>query len=238
MKSTVLLNPLAKLASGVFLFSLLISSPLLGHSAVKHLMITEIQITGENSSQDYLKIYNPTPKIINVGGYQLRKRTCQGKEYSLKVFPKGTIILPKKSLTWANAQDNFAQLIQANFSSRATLSANNSVALFNKKGEILDSVAWGQPKRYFGFGKPFSVNPQAHQVLKRKQNGNCFLDSDNNALDFYLASDLTSSPITDNLNSEQSASRLSSQGLRLGLGGGFGLLGLILVLILERKKSS
>ena len=201
-----------------------------------HLVVTEVQIAGEQSSQDYLRIYNPTLKAINVSGYRLRKRSCQGKDYSVKVFPKGTIIPSKKFLTWANAQNNFAALIQADCSSKATLSANNSVALLDRKGNLIDSVSWGAPQKHFGQGKPFPSNPKARQVLRRKQDDDCFLDSDNDSVDFYLDQDLTSSSIADNLTLERPISRSSSKWLIVGFGGAFSLLAMVIILLNKKLK--
>ena len=192
-------------------------------------MITEVQVAGENWSQDYVKIYNPFEQSVDLSGYRLRKRTRSGKEYSLKVFPRGAILPPQKFLTWANSQNNFAQLMQADYTSRATLSANNSVALLDEKGGVIDSVAWGRPQRYFGFGKPFPDNPPPGQHLERKRDNQNFIDSNNDAVDFFLVNNLTSLPITDNLNPEQSAFRFSSKGLSFGLEGSFILLSLILI---------
>lgn len=236
MKSTALLNLYLKLTGEAFLFLFLFSFPFPLNAATEHLMITAVQIAGENLSQDYLKIYNPFRQSINLSGYHLRKRTYRGKEYSLKVFPSGTILPPHQFLTWANSQNNFAQLIQADYASRATLSRNNSVALLNKRGEILDAVAWGHPQKYFGFGKPFPDNPPPGQHLERKRDGQNFIDSNNDAVDFFLINNLTSWPITDNLNSEQSSFRLSSKGLTFGLEGSLALLSLIFILIFNFKE--
>lgn len=218
-------------------FLLFLLSPLSAQACtpLQHLAIVEIQISGEQPSQDYVKIYNPTSQVVNLGGYQLRKKTRQGKTYSIKVFSPEQTIPPKGFFIWANAQNHFAELIKANSLSQATLSINNSVALLDKQKNIIDSVSWGDPTLSFSPGKPFPQNPQEQQILKRKHDENCFLDSDDNSVDFYLNPDLTSHAIPDNLVLGTQTPQSSSKWLGLGLGGGFGLLSVVLVLLLEKK---
>lgn len=155
--------------------------------ASSHLLIVEVQIQGEESSNDFIKIYNPTENNIDITGFQLKKRSSTGKEYSLRVFPKGSEIPAYGYFIWANSKNNFAQTIGANIESTATLSKNNSIALLDKEKNIVDALCWGTPQNPFQEGECFSENPGKNQRLIRKKTNGKFQDTNNNKNDFFLS---------------------------------------------------
>lgn len=152
------------------------------------LLIFEIQITGGpgNSEQDFIKIYNPTSYAVNAGGWKLRKRSKTGGDASIKVIPDGTAISSGAVLTWANSKDNFAGTVGADISSTATISADNSIAILDADGKIIDAVAWGGGTGQFVEGAPYPNNPEAGQILRRKTGGANLQDTDNNSADFSV----------------------------------------------------
>ncbi|TSC59466.1 MAG: hypothetical protein LiPW15_838 [Parcubacteria group bacterium LiPW_15] len=156
--------------------------------AAAKLLIFEVQITGGpgNSEQDFIKIYNPTPYAVNASGWKLRKRSKTGGESSIKVVPEGTSIASGAVLTWANSKDNFAATMSAEISSTATISADNSIAILDGDGKIIDAVAWGGGSGQFAEGSPYPMSPEAGQILRRKTGGANLQDTDNNAADFEV----------------------------------------------------
>lgn len=214
--------------------------PRLGYSQISpaggQLLITEVQIAGSRSSEDYLRIYNPGNEEIDLSHFQLKKRTQSGGEYSLFSFPKGSLIGPRESLVWANSREGLADFLSTPYQSQATLAANNSLALLNSQKIVVDALAWGKGDAPFREGSPFPQNPSSHQQLKRKRFQGEYLDSDNNQADFFLDPlRLTASQQTDNLVlGSQTPKPLSSLAV-LSLGIGIGLVSLIIVLFLKRK---
>lgn len=169
------------------LFSTFLFLPLfVAKGTSDHLLIIEVQIQGEEVNDDYIKIYNPSSEDLDISGYKLRKRTSTGRESSLRVFPKGSIISGKGYFFWAHK--NFAPKINAQVKSSATLAKNNSIALLDKNGKIIDALAWGQSQNPFVEGKAFPENPSKNQKLIRKKENGLYLDTNNNADDFYLSS--------------------------------------------------
>jgi len=162
-----------------------------------HLLIVEIQIQGASSKDDYIKIFNPLKEGLDLSGYKLRKRSSTGRESSIRRFPEGTKITSRGYLIWANK--NYASQIGAQLQSSATLAKNNSVALLNPQGEILDAVAWGDPSNPYKEGEVFPENPSKNQKLVRKKQGGEYLDTDNNSKDFRLEEKEKS---TDNFENE------------------------------------
>lgn len=154
--------------------------------AKETLLIVEVQIEGDNKEEDFIKIYNPSNKTIDISGFKLRKRSSSGKEYSVRVFPRGSKIKERGTFIWANSKGNFSQKIGANVKSTQKLSKNNSIALFNKKGEILDALCWGKSNSPFVEKQCFPQNPSKNEILKRKIENGVYQDTDNNSQDFYL----------------------------------------------------
>ncbi|MCD6483061.1 MAG: lamin tail domain-containing protein, partial [Candidatus Aenigmarchaeota archaeon] len=85
-----------------------------------HLVISEVQIAGEKASYDFVEIYNPTNISLDISGYKLRKRTSTGSEFSIRVFPSGSIIKSNGYFLWANSKGGYAESVGADVSSTAT----------------------------------------------------------------------------------------------------------------------
>jgi hypothetical protein len=152
-----------------------------------HPLIYEVRITGGagKSAEDYIKIFNPSPKTLDLSGWRLRKRTQSGSESSIRVFPDGTSLSGGKILIWAN--NSYASVVGAELMSSQTLAANNSVGLLNKDGILIDAVGWGEIGS-IGFieGSAYPLSPEENQVLLRRQSGGFLVDTQNNAEDFEI----------------------------------------------------
>ncbi|GBD34157.1 hypothetical protein HRbin34_00481 [bacterium HR34] len=146
----------------------------------KKLLIVEIQIKDEtNSDHDFVKIFNPSEKKINLDGINLVKKSSTGKTYSIKSFGENDFINPKEYIVWKNSD---FESLPANYQTTQTLSENNSIAIIKKdKGEIIDSVCWGEGENQFKEG---DCLPNPYSKLERKKQNNEFIDTQNNLNDF------------------------------------------------------
>jgi len=153
---------------------------------INHLIITEVQITGESAYNDFIEIYNPTDSEIDISGYKLKKRNSKGNESSIRVFPEGSKIGPKSYFLWANSKEGYADSIKADLQSTATLAKDNSIALFDPEDTIIDALAWGDSQNPFVEGSPFPQNPGKNQSLERKCLEGTYQDKNNNANDFKI----------------------------------------------------
>ncbi len=149
-------------------------------------LIVAVQIAGAASSNDYVRLYNPTAAPIVMEGWKLKKRSATGAEYSLRTFPLGTTIGAGGYFTWANSKDSFAASFGADVSSTETLAADNSIALIAADGSVDDALAWGVGSGQFGEGYPFPTNPPEGQILVRTTAGNVPIDTGDNGKDFIL----------------------------------------------------
>jgi hypothetical protein len=154
--------------------------------AADHILIAAVQIAGAASDNDLVKLYNPTTSAIDMSGWKLHKRSETGTDYSLKAFPSGSLIAAAGSFTWANSGNGFSEAVAADVSSTETLSADNSVALLDAAGNVIDAVAWGTGTGQYGEGPPYPTSPGANQMLSRRSSGGVMADTDNNANDFTI----------------------------------------------------
>lgn len=152
------------------------------------LTIVEVQIAGEKTTNDFVKIYNPDSNGLDVSGYKLRKRNSEGNESSIRVFAKKTTVPAKSFFVWANSEFNYHQSTsRADTWSKVNLSKDNSVALLNPAGEIIDALAWGKSSEPFVKGNPFTENPKPNQKLKRKLNNGIYQNTNDNNQDFEIS---------------------------------------------------
>lgn len=155
-------------------------------SVSPHLLISAVQIAGTSANDDFVKIYNPMPNPIDVGGWKLRKKTSTGGDSSVREFPNGSMVEGGSYFTWMSVAGDFAGSVGADVSSTATLAANNSVALFDATGTEVDAVAWGVGTDPYVEGAPYPDNPPEGQELARRFSGGTAIDTDNNADDFSI----------------------------------------------------
>ncbi len=163
------------------------STTVVSTTAASHLVIAAVQIAGAVSTNDFVKIFNPTASAVDVSGWKLRKKSKSGTDYSLRVFPNGSSVPSRGYFMWANSENGFGDSVAANATSTATLAADNSVALLDAKGTIIDAVAWGEGTGQYAEGVAYQTNPEVNQVLERKSAlDGTLIDTDNNANDFFV----------------------------------------------------
>ncbi len=152
----------------------------------KNILIAEVQIAGASTTNDFIKIFNAGNSSVDLGGWKLRKKTVSGKEYSIRVFPDGSVLSARGIFLWANSQNNFDAIMHANTSSTETLAPDNSIALFDANGVIADALAWGSSTNPFFETFPYITNPTANKVLSRKLSDGAMQDTNNNSRDFEI----------------------------------------------------
>ncbi len=162
------------------------SSPPSTLAVTHHLVIAAVQVEGASSTNDFVKLYNPTGGSVSLGGWKLRKKSKTGTDSSLREMPAGSTIRAGSYFVWANSEGGFAATIGADASSTATLTADNSIAILNASGTVVDALAWGTGTDQYVEGSPYPTSPGPNQILKRKIVNCVIVDGDNNASDFAL----------------------------------------------------
>lgn len=155
------------------------------------ILITEIQITGGYgfAENDFVELYNPNDRAVNLKGYRLVKRTKTGSsDILIKSWENDVFIPPKGFYLWANSGYNSISFLPQATTTQ-TLSEDNGIALrfgSNDSGIIVDRVGWGEVQNDFIETQAFSTNPGAEQSIARKLIGEAFIDTENNADDFEI----------------------------------------------------
>ena len=179
-------------------------SPTPGQTLANHLVISEIQINGASTTQDFVELYNPTDSDFDLNGWKLRKRTSTGSESSLVVIGTGKSIVSHGFFLWSNSSNGYNTAIGADVSNTNTLAGDNSIVLLKPDNSTVDQLGWGSGINQFDETAGYPTNPVANQSIERKAytlstsssmstggsdefKGNGF-DSDNNSADFILRS--------------------------------------------------
>jgi len=155
------------------------------HAESAHLLISQIQLAGETSTDEFVELYNPTNSAINVADWKLVKKTSSGSQSNLvSAFPTGTNIGPHKYflITHKTGYKGAVSADTTYSGSSYSVAADNTVILSDGSGVVIDKVGFGEAK---DFEIASATNPDAGQSLKRQgwENG-AMQDTDNNQNDF------------------------------------------------------
>jgi len=189
------------------------------HSAANHIVISEIQIGGDDAGDEFVELYNPTSNPVDLTGWRLRRQNNTGTTIqNLVGSMTGTIpahgyyLVAKSEYDGEVAPDAFYS------ASSSALTTNNTLTLFSDAGTtVVDKVGFGTGVIDFETAS-FSANPTANGSIERKAlvsstsesmgsggldeelgNGN---DTDDNESDFVTreTSDPQNSTMSENPN--------------------------------------
>jgi len=159
-------------------------SPKIISSATDHIVISEVQISGDSAGHDFIELHNPTDTDFDLSGHRLVKRTATGtSDSSIKSWTSEEIIPAGGYYLWANS--GWIPTVTPDASTSATIAANNGVALRSgatDTGEIVDSVAWGTATNIFVETTAFDTT-DLESGMSMERVGD---DTDVNSEDFVL----------------------------------------------------
>lgn len=133
------------------------------------IVLSEVSIAGEKSSDEYIELYNKSATAVDLSGMQLRRKTQSGSESSLKVFSSHSIISAHGYFLWANSQGIFKTPFADTETSSSALASDNSIGLFSQSGSdglLIDSLSWGSGA-LFSPTDTALPNPAKGTALKR-----------------------------------------------------------------------
>ena len=162
---------------------------------IPKILINEIQTAGQNSQDEFVELFNPNDRDVNLTNWSLKKKTASGHEATLVsnqdfqgIIPAQGYFLITPSI---NDQDHgyrgaiSADLYYSNQSN--SLADNNSLLLYNPAGEISDKIGFGSDVTDYE-NTAYPDNPQPNYSLGRKWDSDqqLSIDNDNNATDFEI----------------------------------------------------
>lgn len=155
-------------------------------SAADHVVISEVQIRGDDVDDEFVELFNPTSSPIVMENWQLRRMTSSGTESNLVSDIDATIPAYSYFLIAPDEYDGTTTR-DLNYSTTQRLAANNSVAIYSHEtvGEddvytLVDLVGMGTATVVETL--PVVPGPDANGSLRRLNND----DTDNNSVDFEV----------------------------------------------------
>jgi parallel beta-helix repeat protein len=145
------------------------------------LLINEIHIESkDNVKDDFVELYNPNDKDVDLTDWYLQRKTKSGADFSTyapaKLF-NGKQIKAKGYFLIANASSTFAT--SADVLTTYPLSRNNTLVLKTPKRDIVDKVGWGEDAQDYETAP--ATNPPPDKSIGRIGG-----DTDNNQENFKV----------------------------------------------------
>ena len=169
---------------------------------IKHLVISEIQISGESVYDEFVELYNPTDLEIDISDWDLKRKTESGREHNVLNNIEGVIpaygyflIVPRANCGDNDNESCYKKTIVGDneYTTNSFFADNNTVLLYDCNGVLVDKVGWGRAIDFEG--EVINLDLENNKSLERKVVDNAIQDTDNNKDDFILQDD----PLPQNL---------------------------------------
>lgn len=158
--------------------------PLFCFAYDNHIVISEVMVGRETSTDEYIKLYNSSDNDINLLGYKIIKKTTSGSPYNLISNFLEDSIIKSRSYFLISHKDyvgyGYSDIFYTNNS--YSISKDNSIYLINKDGGVEDLIGFGEC--YEKEGEKCLDNIDNNYIYKRKNN----IDTNNNFDDFEVLS--------------------------------------------------
>ncbi len=129
-KLSLLLSFIALLLTATFHFY---ASPVSAATA-SHIVISEVQIGGTTTTDEFVELYNPTSSNIDVTGWKLAKRTAAGtlaSQEDLAVFPSSSVVNAHGYLLIAHTNYDGSPVEDITYTTTSSIATNNTVLLYD-----------------------------------------------------------------------------------------------------------
>lgn len=176
-----LIRPSLTIISFIFLIFLIISYHSQSVLSVSNnVVISEIQITGNTTTDEFVELYNPTSADIDLSGWRLTRKTANGSQSNLVANIQGTIPAYGFFLIAHPDYNGSVSADQTYSAASNSMAANNTILLYRDSGQTLvDKVGMGNASDYEGKA---TVVPNSEESIERIGK----VDTDNNLNDFIL----------------------------------------------------
>ena len=174
--------------TGLFLYRFVYSEPEVFTNNAP-LIISEVKVTGGvgKASDEFVELYNPGVNPVILGEWQIGRLTKSASSSEIQplfVFPEAAIVSAKGHVLVAHSE--YMGLVQPDYIYTGQgLADDNTVALLDAQGVVMDLVGYGTAKNY----ETAPADAPSGQLLslERKPGGELGneQDTNNNQLDFF-----------------------------------------------------
>ena len=177
----------------IFIFGIFLKMNFSLAQEVDHVVISEIQISGETVYDEFIKLYNPTNNDVDLTGWDLKRKTKTGTESNILNNVEGVIlskgfflIIPRANCGDEGNESCYQgeEILSDEYTTNSYLAKDNTILLYNLDGAVIDKVGWGEAGD--SDDGAININPENGQSLERKINGEIIQDTDNSQNDFIV----------------------------------------------------
>lgn len=153
------------------------------------ILISEIQIEGASSKDEFVELFNPNTQDVDLKGWSLKRKTSGGNETNLvsKTAFSGTIAALGYFLVAPPSNEDGTP----NYTGSATpdlfysgktysVASDNTALLYNPNGDLVDKIGFGETQDFEGV--PIANHSQGESLGRKFENGT-YQDTDNNSED-------------------------------------------------------
>ncbi|MCK5475739.1 MAG: lamin tail domain-containing protein [Candidatus Pacebacteria bacterium] len=162
-------------------------------SDVDHIIISEIQISGDGVYDEFVELYNPIDQEIDLENWDLKRKTKSGIENNVLNNIEGIIpaygyflIIPRANCGDGGNEDCYkgAVVFDDEYTTNSFFAKDNTILLYNNNGVLIDKLGWGSAVDFES--EVVMNNPENDQSLERTIINGIVKDTDNNSADFVL----------------------------------------------------
>lgn len=151
----------------------------------RNILISEIQIGGATAYDEFVELYNPTDKDIDLSKFSLKKKIKAGTVSNLVSSEKFNGIIHAYGF-FLIAHQNYTATVNANLQysgASYSITPNNTILLYDSDEKLLDKVGCGDAG---DFETQAAGEPSYGKSLARKSDNGIMQDTGDNNADFEI----------------------------------------------------
>jgi len=160
----------------------ILKNPQISRSAVEHIVISEVQISGNSATDEFVEIYNPTSTDVSIDGWRLRRSASSGTEANLVSSLSG-VINANGWVLIAHPNYDGSVVPDVEYSAASnSISSNGAVTLYSDAGvTVVDRVGFGSSAHFEASAAASPMNDESALRTPIDE------DTDNNFNDFVIS---------------------------------------------------